>query len=338
MQFDLTEEEVHLRQAVLELGGSAFGGVAAPEAVLADWQSPWEKLVAMGLVGLLVPEDLGGSGGTVLDASLVAEALGARDAWVPFVGSAIVGAAHLSIDPGANAEALTRLAEGVPHSLLVDDRLAAAAEPARHLFDWRPGAVGVTTTGSRFSAESAVATGVDLLHPVGRLDAPVGSGDEADPVRALRARACSQVGLAAWLTGVAQAALDEAVSYAGIRQQFGKPIGSFQAIQHLCAEMYYDVETSRSITYGAAWSVDHETPEVHQRAARAARVWSARAAVRVCETSIQVLGGIGVTEEHRAHLRLRNAHQFARAVVDPARSQRDAGWDRLRAGGNDGSR
>jgi alkylation response protein AidB-like acyl-CoA dehydrogenase len=113
------------------------------------------------------------------------------------------------------------------------------------------------------------------------------------------------------LTGLAAGALEEAVDYAKQRRQYGQAIGAFQAVQHVCAEMLYRVETTRSVMLGASWMIDNADLVDAERSAAAAKAYASRAAVRVCETAIQVLGGIGVTAEHGAHHRLRSAHTFA---------------------------
>jgi alkylation response protein AidB-like acyl-CoA dehydrogenase len=346
VQFELSDEERMLQEAVADFGRSHFGGQAAPRTADADWRTPWDAFAKLGMVGILVPEDLGGAGGTVLDSCLIAEQLAHADAWVPFAGTAIAGAAALlaADDTAARGHALTDLAEGGLYSLVVDDRLRWPAERrtnGRLAFDWRPGARGLSVRGGAVvidELDAARVVDTDPMHPLGVL-AP-GDDDQAlEPNAALaRALAVGRVGLAAWLTGVASVALEQAVSYAKERQQFGVPIGSFQAVQHLCADMLVDVETSRSIVYGAAWSVDNESAHIAERAVLAAKSWCSRAAVRVCETSIQVFGGIGVTWEHPAHLRLRTATQFAAALGSAAELDRGIGAALLAKGAADGSR
>lgn len=130
---------------------------------------------------------------------------------------------------------------------------------------------------------------------------------------ARRTRAVTWTGSAALLIGLAEGALNQAVDYARHREQYGRPIGSFQAVQHLCADMLVDVETSRSIAYGASWAAEHAPIDEAERIAAAAKSHAGAAAIRTCERGIQVLGGIGVTQEHDAHLRLRTAHLHSAA-------------------------
>ena len=114
------------------------------------------------------------------------------------------------------------------------------------------------------------------------------------------------VGTAAQLLGGASAMLEAATEYAKNRQQFGRPIGSFQAIKHRCADMLVDVECMRSVLYWAAWCVEEGTPD-RSIAASSAKAWCADAGVRVIETALQVFGGIGFTWEHDGHLYLKRA-------------------------------
>jgi alkylation response protein AidB-like acyl-CoA dehydrogenase len=102
-------------------------------------------------------------------------------------------------------------------------------------------------------------------------------------------------------------AIDLGVDYAGQRRQFGTPIGSFQAIQHLLAEAFVSLEGSRSVALHAAWVVDALPPDDALAAAALAKAYCARAARTVCETVIQVHGGIGHTWECMAHVFLRRA-------------------------------
>jgi alkylation response protein AidB-like acyl-CoA dehydrogenase len=100
--------------------------------------------------------------------------------------------------------------------------------------------------------------------------------------------------------GIAQHALDLGVEHAKTREQFGKPIGMYQAVSHPLAQMYTDVELARSLTYWAAWCVNEED-ERAALAAAAAKAFSTEAAVAACESSIQIHGGTGFTWEHPLH-------------------------------------
>jgi alkylation response protein AidB-like acyl-CoA dehydrogenase len=120
-----------------------------------------------------------------------------------------------------------------------------------------------------------------------------------------RAEALAMVGVAADLVGVMQGALDDAVRYAMERTQFGVRIGTFQAIQHLLADALIRVEGSRSCLWHAAWAIDHLPLDEARLAAMTAKAHAADAGRDVIETAVQVFGGIAITWEHVAHLRVR---------------------------------
>jgi alkylation response protein AidB-like acyl-CoA dehydrogenase len=114
------------------------------------------------------------------------------------------------------------------------------------------------------------------------------------------------VAISAELCGVAQRALEMSVEYAKTRQQFGRPIGSYQAVSHKCADMLVAVESAKSLTYYAAWAVDNDVPEAPLAAAMA-KAFASDAARQVTGNAIQVHGGIGFTWEHDMHLYFKRA-------------------------------
>jgi len=146
-------------------------------------------------------------------------------------------------------------------------------------------------------------------------------GGEAEVARHLDVAA---VAYSAELLGLAQRALDLAVAYAKDRVQFGRPIGSFQAVKHRCADMLVDVEGMRSAVYWAAWTVGDpgataDTPagaDKRSIAASTAKAWCSDAALRVLASALQVHGGIGFTWEHDLHLYLKRAHLDAVSFGD----------------------
>ncbi len=114
------------------------------------------------------------------------------------------------------------------------------------------------------------------------------------------------VAISAELCGTAQRAMEMAVDYAKTRQQFGRPIGSYQAVSHKCADMLVQVESAKSLTYYAAWAVDNDVPEAPLAAAMA-KAYASDAARQVTGAAIQVHGGIGFTWEHDIHLYFKRA-------------------------------
>ena len=123
------------------------------------------------------------------------------------------------------------------------------------------------------------------------------------------------VALAAESTGVAQRALDMAVAYAKDREQFGRPIGAYQAVSHRCAQMLLETENSRSAVYGAAWAADAD-PDAFPLSASMAKAYASDAGWRVPDASIQVHGGIGFTWEHDLHFFLKRGRANASMYGD----------------------
>jgi alkylation response protein AidB-like acyl-CoA dehydrogenase len=115
--------------------------------------------------------------------------------------------------------------------------------------------------------------------------------------------------------------MDMAVAYAKERKQFGRAIGSYQAVSHACAQMLLEVEGARSVVYWAAWALDHD-PEAAPAAASAAKAYASDAGQRVTRSALQVHGGIGFTWEHDLHFLLKRAEANAHAFGD-ARWQRE---------------
>jgi alkylation response protein AidB-like acyl-CoA dehydrogenase len=153
----------------------------------------------------------------------------------------------------------------------------------------------VADGGTAYPARGEEVASVDPSRPFGRLEKTDG-----EPLAGNRNLPRARTASAAEALGVAQRALDLGVEHAKTRIQFGKPIGTYQAVSHPLAQTYTDVELSRSLVYWAAWCVaenDHRAPI----AAAAAKAFATEAAVAACERSIQVHGGIGFTWEHPLH-------------------------------------
>ena len=152
---------------------------------------------------------------------------------------------------------------------------------------------------------------LDPTRPLFRVQAD-GGGAEADD-RAL-------VLLAAENVGIAQRVMEMSVAYASERKQFGRPIGTNQAVSHQCAQMLLEVEGARALVYNAAWALDHD-PKQAPLASAMAKAWASDAGPRVVSAAIQVHGGIGFTWEHDLHFFLKRAEANALALGG-AREQR----------------
>jgi alkylation response protein AidB-like acyl-CoA dehydrogenase len=129
---------------------------------------------------------------------------------------------------------------------------------------------------------------------------------DAAPEALGAAQLFGSVALACELVGIAQVTLDSAVTHAKLREQFGRPIGSYQAISHRCADMFVALELARSHAYYAAWAVEAGAEDT-ELAASQAKAAASDAAVFCAESNIQIHGGVGFTWEHDAHLYLKRA-------------------------------
>lgn len=227
-------------------------------------------------------------GASGVEVAIVAEEFGRRLVDSPFLGPVL--ADDLARHIGEDASGTT---------VAVDDRVIDA-RGARRALALSGGAVSAVEV-------QALTEGVDLTRADGKIvGSPVTVG-EVSPEVAEQWRALALVATTADLVGVARGAHAVACDYAKIREQYGKQIGSYQAIAHLLAESLALIEGSVSVLRHAAWAVDELAPGEAIRAAQIAKVYCARATRTVCETAIQVHGGIGNTWECVAHVYLRRA-------------------------------
>jgi alkylation response protein AidB-like acyl-CoA dehydrogenase len=166
---------------------------------------------------------------------------------------------------------------------------------------------GDLVLGSRGAAEVSEQPPIDPTRGLARVRVPGGKPlGRVGPEEVARARHVAEVTLAAEDLGTAARCLDMAVDYAKQRVAFGRPIGSFQAIKHMCVDMFAAVEQLRSLVWYAAWCADRDLAQL-PIAASAAKAYSAEAVERCASACIQVHGGIGFTWEHDSHLYWRRA-------------------------------
>ncbi|OLT37749.1 hypothetical protein BJF79_05965 [Actinomadura sp. CNU-125] len=167
-------------------------------------------------------------------------------------------------------------------------------------------------------------TGLDLTLRFARIDfdrAPARPlcEDARGPLAGLRDVAA--VAVTALQVGAAQRGLDMTVAYAKEREQFGRPIGSFQALKHRMADMLVHVETSRTLSWAAAWSAARDTADFGERAAMA-KSWCSDALNAVAAETVQLHGGIAVTWEHDAQLLFKRAHATSQLFGRPHEHRR----------------
>ena len=260
---------------------------------------------------LRMPNDDGAPWASAVEVAIVAEELARGRADAPYVGPTL--AAELRRYAGA-PEATGRETVALRPDLSAlatvgDDAAAVDAAAADAALLLMPGDGGyavasVTVTGA--------AAGVDLTRPtvpVSTSSSAVVAGQSSTITEddLLRFTALGLATACADLVGTMRGAIDLTVDYAQQREQYGKPIGSFQAVQHMLADAVVHLEGSRTAALHAAWAVDALSPADALAAAASAKAYASRAALTVCEIAIQIHGGIGNTWECLAHVYLRRA-------------------------------
>jgi alkylation response protein AidB-like acyl-CoA dehydrogenase len=265
----------------------------------------WKEICELGWPGIAIAEEHGGQGLGMVELAILCEELGYAGAATPFLSNASAG---LFIEHAGSDEQRERWLGGIASG---EGRGAAAFQPRSN--DLVPDAEGAAVLVLNDGDSAVVIEGSEAqIEPVELIDATrsyakvsASDGDSlTGDVEVAADR--SAVALAAELTGIAQRALEIAVDYAKERQQFGRPIGAYQAVSHRCAGMLYDTEEARSLTYYAAWCADAE-PESLPLAASMAKARASDAAWRVTNDALQVLGGIGFTWEHDIQFFLKRA-------------------------------
>jgi len=357
--FEFTDDHAALRQTVRAFAEQAYPEaevrrlMAAPSTL----ERPvWERMAReLGLQGLLVPEELGGAGAGPVELAIVLEEFGRRLVPAPFLSTALATLALLEGDRAVTAEHLAGIADGsvVATVALAEDDGGWDADGVRCRAEasdrWRltgaksfvpdgldadllvvaartPGGVGLFAVDA--GAPGVTRTALEVFDRTRSL-ARVGlDGVEATPLSAqdgervfTRWLDAARIAVAAEQTGSAQAALDMAVGYAKERVQFGRAIGSFQAVKHLCADAFVDVESARSAAYYGAWAVAEDSPEV-PTVAPLAKAFTSDTFSATARMSMQVHGGISFTYEFAAHLYLRRATSGAQLWGSP-RALRD---------------
>jgi alkylation response protein AidB-like acyl-CoA dehydrogenase len=301
MDFRLDEEQLELQDSVRRFCATRF----APSRLAERDGRPidpdaWREMAALGVFAMLVPETDGGLGLGVVEGAIVFEQLGAHLVGGPVLWSTL---AAPYVD---GAPAGERLVGGVEQDeVSAEPILVEHAGEIDSLLILRTDGV-FACVASELGAPSALPP-LDPLTPVGRFDAlPRGTrvGDARD---ASRTRLVGTVLSAAMLLGVSDAALECSRRHALQREQFGVPIGSFQAVQHLLADTYVRTALARSATYAAAAVLDDPEIGDARRASAAAKLLAGEAAVENARTAIQVHGGMGFTWEMPPHYLLKRA-------------------------------
>ena len=351
MNLELTDEQVALRDTARRFLAEKAPISGHVRALLDDptgtTGAVWRGLADLGTTGLLVPHEYGGAGMTMVEAGIVAEELGAALHPGPWLSSAVAAPRALArLGAGdAGAELLTGIADGTTiaavgplerndAAVTADERDddvvlrgeiaisdAAAANVLLVLAEGRDGtglfAVKTDSSGISVTPERDI----DQTRKRFRLALDDAAAHRlATPTPDAIAAVVDDVliATAADALGAARAVMDLAVEYAKVRKQFGQVIGSFQAIQHLCVDMYETVELARGGVIHALWAADNADAQQRHLSALRAKAFAGRLAT-VGDTAIQVFGGIGYTWEHDAHLYLKRLLSWSAFLGGPDR-------------------
>ena len=355
MNFAFTEEQEELRKTVRAFLEAKSSEEAVREQMETDngfddavWAQMGEQ---MGLQGLAIPEEFGGSGYGYVELGIVLEEMGRSLLCAPFFSTVVLAANALILsgDDAAKQAHLPGIAAGTTKatvaftepngkwdesgieaiadadgkitgtkSFVLDgntaDLIIVAAKTAAgtSLFAVAGDAAGLTKTALSTMDQTRKQAKLDLDGVQGTLIGTDGGGwDILQGMLDLAA-----VGLAAEQVGGAQMVLDMAVEYAKVRVQFGRPIGSFQAIKHKCADMLLEVESAKSAAYYGMWCAAEMNDELASTASLA-KAYCSEAYFHAAAENIQIHGGIGFTWEHPAHLYFKRAKSSELLFGDP---------------------
>jgi alkylation response protein AidB-like acyl-CoA dehydrogenase len=310
MDFELTELQIDLAEGMRRLCQGQFPLERVRSAEGADRvvdRAGWRRLAEAGVFSLGLPEASGGAGLGLGEAALVFEELGRALVPGPLVASHLAaglvdGADDGSVVVGVVEDRPTGEGHAIPVVIEHLDDLDVLAVLTEH---------GITSVDPRSLGATRLRRPMDPLTPVWSVPdlpegRPLGGPEEAERWRRDGAvlTAALQIGMAAWTTELA-------VAYAKQRRQFGRPIGGFQAVKHLCADMAVRTEVARCAVHAAAVTVDQAGVGDALVAAAGAKLLADEAAVTNGRSCIQVHGGMGFTWEVPAHLAYKRARVLA---------------------------
>lgn len=311
MNFEIDQDQRDFAKSI----DAALGAADLPAAVRA-WSAGdtgpgrkvWATLTDLGVTALAVPEDQDGIGAHPVDLMLALERLGRWCVPGPVAESIAVAPVLLAGD-----ERATALAAG--------ELIATVAVPGVQPRAVDTGVAGVILCAGGSEVREGIAgeqrRSVDLSRTLTEVT-PTGDSWTADVERAVEFGALAT---AALLVGAGQAMLDSSVDYAKQRSQFGRVIGSYQAIKHKLADVHIALELARPLVYGAALSLAEDSPET-KRDVSAAKVAASEAALLAARSALQTHGAIGFTSEHDLSLWLLRVQALRSAWGDPAAHRR----------------
>jgi alkylation response protein AidB-like acyl-CoA dehydrogenase len=360
MEFGLTSDQKMMQDSIdrtlericpLERVRQAAGHAPYASDVL-------KALAELGVPGILIPEDFGGLGLTLLDAALAAEALGRHVAPVPFIASSVLAPLAL-LGAGSDAQKtryLPRLASGeIIAGAAISEQASGAREKAgvtaksgklsgKTMFVLDFAGADIFIVADKFAGlhvvdakakglEKTTLNTIDATRTIGALNfdnvdaEPLAAGNSAATLD--RMIDAGRVLLAADTLGAGGRMIDKAVAYAKERKQFGRVIGSFQAVKHLCAEMVAELEPCRSLIWYAAYAFD-AFPDQSRRMAAHAKAHTSEVGTFVARTATEVHGGMGFTDLLGLHYWFKRIGFDRQALGGPEKARHDAavaqGW------------
>jgi alkylation response protein AidB-like acyl-CoA dehydrogenase len=370
MQFGLSESQQILKDTAHKFfaGECPIAAVRkATETETAYDAALWTKLAEQGFTGIITPEEFGGMGLGKVELVLLMEEAGYSLLPGPFFSTvALAGAVIEACASGEQKKKyLGRIAAGQARSTVALVEAAGSWDPASLTIS----AAGNQLTGTKlFVTDAAVADFIivvarDGVYAVeakaaGMRISPMKGMDLARKIYSVEfkntpaellgntknlasALNVATAAVSAEMVGGMQRSLELTVAYAKTRKQFGKPIGIFQAVQHLCADMYLETESSRSAVYYAAWALEENVPDA-ATSVSVAKMYASDASRTVGNRGVQVHGGMGFTWENDIHLYYRRAkasetmlgdatfhrERIARLVIDTARVSKKSHHER----------
>jgi alkylation response protein AidB-like acyl-CoA dehydrogenase len=278
----------------------------AGDVLAKDRKVDWPALVDAGWIGLEVPERFGGAGATFAEAAVICEEMGRAASANSYLGSAVLAVGTLkALQPSDTRD---RLLADVASGAV---RVAVALESMNFVPD-AEGADRILVIDNGVTLATATVTAQPVLDETRRLATVEDvtpsevlrfNGDAEAAVRRLRDRA--GVAIACDSLGLSEAMLSATVGYAKVRHQFGRPIGSFQAVKHACADMLVSISISRQLVEAAVQAIAEERDDA--AAAAMAKSYACAAAVDIAGKAMQLHGGIGYTWESGIHVYLKRA-------------------------------
>ena len=344
MDFDFTQEQVMLRDLAREfLARESAPRVVRQqmEDAVGYTEPTWRQMADMGLQGLAIAPEHGGQGLGAIEQALVLDEMGRSAYTGPYFATSVLAATALAA--GGDTELLPKIADGSSKATLAVLESAISWQPSavqmravpdgstyrlsgtKRFVPWAHVAnkivvVARTQDGTTAFVVDTAAHGLrqtpnlemdrtsktsTLEFDSVRADAVLGQVDKGwDVIGPALQRAA--IGASAEMLGAMRRCMEMSVEYAKVRQQFGQPIGMFQAIKHTCAEMLLDVENTHGAVFYAAWALDAKAPDA-ALAASVAKAYASDASRKVCGNAIQVHGGIGFTWEYDLHLYFKRA-------------------------------